>query len=633
MCAICGIIDFDGAAIDPGALRRLRDEMVNRGPEHGGEHFEAGVALGHRRLRIIDLSPAGSQPMTNEDGTVWVTFNGEIYNFQQLRAELERRGHKFASHSDTEVIVHGWEEWGEGVIARLDGMFAIGIWDRAKRTLLLARDRFGKKPLYVVRGRRVVFASELKAIATLPELRLTVDPGAIDCYLHHLGTTQARSIYREVGKIEPGYYELFSTSGHRRVRYWKPEYGDKIVADEGELVDRIDAQLREAVKKRLVADVPLGAFLSGGVDSSLVVAMTAQLSDRTVKTFTIGFEEQEFSEIEYARQVAKRYGTDHEEISLRPDVLAILPQLVWEYGEPFADSSCVPTYYVSLGARRFVTVALTGDGGDELFGGYDSARAAYWAQQYERFVPGIVRGPVEDVLQRIADPERPSLRRKLRVIAANASADPAVRWGASLAFSPVQRQRLYTDAFRNEVGGDQAMEAITRFEADLHGLSAIDRSLLLTLHTRLANDYLVKVDVASMKVALELRSPFLDTDLSALSGRIDPMQKVSRGRQKYLLKKVAERYLPHDVIYRPKRGFSLPLRDWLRKDLGPTLQLLPTGRCVENGWFRRGYVEQLMREHASSEVDHTHRLWSLLWLELWHRMFIDKTLSPTDTLH
>jgi asparagine synthase (glutamine-hydrolysing) len=634
MCAICGIVDFGGASVSRQALVRMRDEMLNRGPEVGGEHVDGAVALGHRRLRIIDLSPAGNQPMTNEDRTVWVVFNGEIYNFQALRPELERRGHRFASHGDTEVIVHGYEEWGEQLIEKLDGMFALAIWDGPRRRLLLARDRFGKKPLYVWRrGTTVSFASEIKALATLPDFSREVDPAAIDCYLHHLGTTQEHAIYRGVEKVRPAHYEVWSEAGRRVERYWRPEYHGKLDLSEGEVLERIDEALRAAVRKRLISDVPLGAFLSGGVDSSLIVAMTAQLSDRPVKTFSIGFRDQDFSELGYARQVAERYGTDHEEITLEPDVLRVLPQLVWEYGEPFADSSAVPTFYVSQGARRFVTVALSGDGGDEMFGGYDTARAAWWSQQYHALLPGPLRAPLERLL--VSTPlveEHPGLR-KLRTVAVGASEDPAVRMRASMAFSAEARARLYTDAFRASLDGDPAMRTYDAHWAELAGLDLVDQNLLLTLHTRLPNDYLVKVDVASMKVALELRSPFLDTALCELSCAIDPKLKVRLGRQKYLLKRLAERYLPHDVIYRPKRGFELPLARWLRTDLAPVLRrFLPDGRAIERGWFRREEVVRLMEEHLSGKAEHTHRLWALLWLELWHRLFIDQTLTPDDDL-
>ena len=350
-------------------------------------------------------------------------------------------------------------------------------------------------------------------------------------------------------------------------------------------MERIDAALKEAVRKRMIADVPLGAFLSGGVDSSLVVAMMSQLSSKPVKTFSIGFAEQDFSELEYSDAVAKRYGTEHQQIRLQPDVLEILPSLVWEYGEPFADSSAIPTYYVSKAAKEFVTVALTGDGGDEQFGGYDIARASFHALRYDALLPGFVRGPLEDWLFAA---ERTGFAQKLKTLATHACPDPARRHGYSMAFNQRQREALYTDTFRTSLGAHRPWHIYQRHAAEMAGLSILDQNLYHVLMARLPNDYLVKVDVASMKVALELRSPFLDTDLCTLSSSLDPLLKVKGGVQKYLPKKLAERYLPWEVIYRPKKGFSLPLKHWLRTDLAPALnRLLPDGNLVKAGWFQR----------------------------------------------
>ena len=611
----------------------MRDVMINRGPDHGGQWLGGHAALGHRRLSIIDLSELGNQPMTNEKATVCVTFNGEIYNFPELRKELEGRGYAFRSHSDTEVIVHGYEEWGEGVVARLDGMFAIGVWDTrsGKERLLLAVDRFGKKPLFYSRdGMAVRFASDSKAFWSLPGASLTVNHAAIDCYLHHLAVTTEHTIWNEVEKLPPAHYKIFerAPSGEVRshdVRYWKPNFRDKINISEAEALERIDATLREAVRKRLIADVPLGAFLSGGVDSSLVVAMMSQLSSKPVKTFSIGFAEQDFSELEYAEAVAKRYETDHHQIRLKPDVLEILPSLVWEYGEPFADSSAIPTYYVSKAAKEFVTVALTGDGGDEQFGGYDIARASFHAMRYDRFLPGVVRGPLEDALFAA---ERTGFAQKLKTLATHASPDPARRHGYSMAFNQRQRDALYTDSFRASLGAHRPWHIYERHAADMAGLSVLDQNLYHVLMARLPNDYLVKVDVASMKVALELRSPFLDTDLCALATSLDARLKVKGGVQKYLPKKLAERYLPWEAIYRPKKGFSLPLKHWLRTDFAPLLnRMLPDGNLVKAGWFRRAEIQRLIGEHTSGAAEHTHRLWSLLWLELWHRIFVERSMT------
>ncbi len=614
----------------------MRDVMFNRGPDFGGEWVGGHAALGHRRLSIIDLSPLGHQPMSNHDGTVWVTFNGEIYNFPELRKELEAKGHRFKSHSDTEVIVHGYVEWGTGVVARLDGMFAIGVWDTKKETLLLAVDRFGKKPLFYAKdGATVRFASDVKAFWSLPESRLTVSRAAIDCYLHHMAVTTDHAIYEQIAKLPPAHFELFerNASGEvvsRRERYWKPNFRDKIDVSEAEALERVDATLRAAVKKRLIADVPLGAFLSGGVDSSLVVAMMSELSSKPVKTFSIGFEEQDFSELEYSDAVAKRYFTEHQQIRLKPDVLAILPSLVWEYGEPFADSSAIPTYYVSKAARQYVTVALTGDGGDEQFGGYDIARASFHAMAYDRFAPGLVREPLEDWL---FGAERKGLLQKVKTLATHASPDPARRHGYSMAFNGRQRDALYTDDFKNSLGGHHPHHIYERHAEEMAGLSIVDQNLYHVLMARLPNDYLVKVDVASMKVALELRSPFLDTDLCTLASALHPRLKVKGGVQKYLPKKLAERYLPWEVIYRPKKGFSLPLKHWLRTDFAPLLRrMLPEGNLVKAGWFRRPEIDRLIGEHTSSRAEHTHRLWALLWLEIWHRIFVERSMTGKEDL-
>ncbi len=614
----------------------MRDVMIHRGPEHGGEWLGGHAALGHRRLRIIDLSPLGNQPMSNEDGTVQVTFNGEIYNFLELRKELERKGHTFRSKSDTEVIAHGYEEWREGVFARLDGMFAIGIWDTKKETLLLGVDRFGKKPLFFMRtGKTVRFASDAKAFWSLPDTKLTVSHAAIDCYLHHLAVTTEHTIWKELEKLPPAHYRVFSRSAggdlkSHAVRYWKPNFRDKIDVTEEEALERIDKTLKEAVRKRLIADVPLGAFLSGGVDSSLVVAMMAELSSKPVKTFSIGFEEQDFSELEYSDAVANRYKTEHQQIRLKPNVLEVLASLVWEYGEPFADSSAIPTYYVSKAAREFVTVALTGDGGDEQFGGYDIARASYWASLYDRALPDIVRGPIEE---RLFAKERRGVVQKVKTLATHASPDPSRRHGYSMAFNERQRDALYTDSFKQALGAHHAWHIYERHAEDMAGLSVLDQNLYHVLMARLPNDYLVKVDVASMKVALELRSPFLDTDLCTLASSLDPRLKVKRGVQKYLPKKLSERYLPWDVIYRPKKGFSLPLKHWLRTDFAPILKrLLPNGNVVKEGWFRRTEVEKLIAEHTTNKAEHTHRLWSVLWLELWHRIFVERSMTGGEDI-
>ncbi|MDE2027685.1 MAG: asparagine synthase (glutamine-hydrolyzing) [Candidatus Omnitrophica bacterium] len=624
MCGICGIVSFNSKKINSDDLIRMRDTMTNRGPDHGGlEIIDEKIGLGHRRLKIIDLSQDANQPMCNEDGSVWTVFNGEIYNFQELRPKLEACGHHFKSHSDTEIIVHAYEEWGTDIARHLEGMFAIAIWDNKKRQLLLIRDRFGKKPLYYfIRDGLIYFASEIKAIWAINKQFLKLDLKAVDCYLHHFSTTQDHCIFTDVHKVRPGHFIVFD--GNLNVRdsgYWQPSFLKKEKYNEDELLDKIDTCLRSAVKKRLVSDVPLGAFLSGGIDSGLVVALAAQLSNKPLQTFSIGFKEQDFNELSYAGMVAKRYKTDHREIIVDPDFLDILPDLVWEYGEPFADSSAIPTYFVSKAARQFVTVALTGDGGDELFGGYPIAKASYYAALSARVLPSRLR----ESLGKISPA-------KIRTVLSYASDDPKIRHSHSMAFSCKEKKHLYKDPFRGSLEGHHSYHIYENFID--RRLNIIDQNLLYTNACRLPNDYLIKVDVASMRNSLELRSPFLDYELNVLSESIDPFLKVKNGCQKYLLKKLAERYLPREVIYRPKQGFELPIAHWFRKDLADVFEclVLNDGSLARREWFDMVYVRRILEAHKSGVEQHTHRLWSLLWLEIWFRLFIDDTLKPTDSL-
>ncbi|MFT4691101.1 MAG: asparagine synthase (glutamine-hydrolyzing) [Limisphaerales bacterium] len=634
MCAICGIINFDGKPVPRAELAGMRDVMKNRGPEHAGGWFGEGAALGHRRLRIIDLSPQGNQPMPNEDESIWVVLNGEIYNFPELRQTLIRHNHKFRSTSDTEVIVHGYEEWGEDVIQKLDGMFAIAIWDPRQHKLILAVDRYGKKPLFIWKnGESVNFASENKAFRELSDFKPKVDPKAVECYLHYLATTVKHSIYEGVEKLPPAHYRVYTPDRMREECYWKPDFKRKERFSQRDAIDAVDEKLTAAVKKRLISDVPLGAFLSGGVDSSIVVAMMARMSDKPVRTFSVGFKEQDFSELEHARAVTERYSTDHHEIILEPDILAILPALVWEYGEPFADSSALPVYYVSKAAKESVTVSLTGDGGDEIFGGYDLFRASYYARMMQRTMPKFVLRKLEQKFLTGNLRDKGRLGSKLSTLLTHSSPDPEKRHGYWLGFTPTDRDELYTPDFKDTLKGYQAWQFYEDYYPEVLDLDLIDQNLFLTQMGRLPNDYLVKIDCASMKVALELRSPFLDTDLGALSNSIHSSLKVKRGKQKFLLKKLAERYIPRDVIYRPKRGFSLPLKHWFRKEFVPVLRdLLPNGNLVKEGWFRSEPIERLINEHVSAKADHTHRIWALLWLEVWHRIFIEKSMFPTDSL-
>lgn len=629
MCGICGIVDFSRRPLQAPTLERMRDVMVHRGPDAAGLHLEGHVGLAHRRLSIIDLSPLGNQPMSNEDGRIWVVFNGEIYNFQALREELIGRGYAFRSRSDTEVLVHGYEEWGLELLPKLRGMFALGIWDWRVEELVLARDHYGKKPLfYLVAEDAVLFASDIKALLEVSPTPLHLDLVALDAYLFHLSPTQEHCIYRGIRKVKPAHYVVFNGKGQREDRYWFPSFRPKLRLKEGETLEEMDRLFRQAVARRLVADVPLGVLLSGGVDSSLVTALVSLLEGPSARTFTVTFSEREYAEAQYADLVARRYKTQHHVLTLSPDVLSILPSLVWEYGEPFADSSALGVYYVTKAARQHVKVALTGDGGDELFGGYDSARASYFAQKLARWIPE----PLQRRLLAQAN-GMSSQRNRLRTLLRYAAREPHIRHDFSLAFSQGHKARLYTEEFTRALGDHDPWRIFGQYDEATADLDLMDKNLLRTLMTRLPDDYLIKVDVASMMNSLELRSPFLDLDLSAFSQSIQPDLKNRSGRQKYLLKKLAERYLPSEVIYRPKQGFELPIRHWLRNELRPLLsEFVLQGHALERGWFRPDYVRQLVEEHLAQRADHTHRLWALLWLEIWFRLFVTHAMRPNDTL-
>ncbi len=636
MCGISGIVKFDGSSVDESELTTLRDEMIHRGPDYGGLWIDGHVGLAHRRLKIIDLSPMGNQPMANEDGSIQVVFNGEIYNFQELRELLIQRGHTFRSQTDTEVIAHGFEEWREDLFEKLDGMFAIGIWNAETQRLTLARDRYGKKPLFFLQNEtEMIFSSEIKAIWAIRKEQLSIEPRGIDSYLHHLSPTQDHCIYQEVTKVRPG--QRVRIDMDRNIdseKYWRPSFQKKEERSLESTLDEVDEKLRSAIKRRLMSDVPLGAFLSGGIDSSLVVAIMSQVSDEAPRTFSIGFEEQDFSEAEYARAVAEKYQTQHTEITLKPDVLSILPSLVWEYGEPFADSSAIPTYYVSKAAREHVTVVLTGDGGDELFGGYDIAKATYYAAKLKAAVPGPIRRLMESVLLpdgKVLDGSGPL--QKLRTLLVHSSDRFANRHRYTQAWTQAHKDQLYTSDFVDSLDGWESWQFFQKFGSAVRDLDLIDQNLFQTIVGRLPNDYLIKIDVASMMNSMELRSPFLDKELSELSESIDSGLKVQGGVQKFLLKKLAERYLPHEVIYRPKRGFSLPLKHWLADDFHDVARdLILNGSVMKQGWFRKETAERILNEHQSRTKEHTHRIWSLLWLEIWYRLFIDQSMNRDDSL-
>jgi asparagine synthase (glutamine-hydrolysing) len=605
------------------------EAIEHRGPDSRGIHTAPGVGLGIQRLRVIDLV-TGDQPISNEDGTVTVVLNGEIYNFRELRKDLERRGHTFSTRTDTEVIVHLYEEKGPDLVHDLHGMFGFAVWDSERRRLVLARDRLGKKPLfYALRDRTLTFGSELNAVMRDPEVSDELDLQAVDAYLALRYVPHPLSIYSAVRKLPPAGRLIWDDGTVRIDRYWHLSYRPKPGPTNGvEFGEAVREAVRRATRRRLISDVPLGAFLSGGIDSSAVVAAMAEASSEPVKTFSIGFvtSRPEFNELPYARIVARAFGTDHHEEVVEPDVVSMLPRVVRAFGEPFADPTALPTFRLSELTRRHVTVALTGDGGDEAFAGYDRYAANMLLARFDR-LPRSVRQSVARLGTRIPpDPVINSTRSRLRRLAGALPLDPSSRYLAYIrGFAEgVDRTKVYTPEVRSRVGAAWVDGAVREAwdNADADGL--IDHMLATDSEVYLPGDLLAKLDISSMHYSLEARSPLLDHELMELAASGPDDLKV-RGKEKKVGFRAALRgWIPDEILDRPKRGFELPIADWLRGDLGSFARdVLLDPQTRERGLLNAAYAGDLLKRHLEGREDHSRQIWTLLVLELWQR-------EPTD---
>jgi asparagine synthase (glutamine-hydrolysing) len=621
MCGIAGIVSADQP--DAALVHRMCDMLAHRGPDGAGYHEGAHAVLGMRRLAIIDVV-GGQQPVYNEDRTVAAVFNGEIYNFAELRAELRRRGHRMVAEGDSECIVHLYEEYGDSLVDHLRGMFAFAVWDGTRRRLLLARDRVGKKPLYWrYDGRSLFFGSELKALAADPNLARRVDLVALHHYLTYQYVPAPWSIYEGVSKLPPGHILTWQDGKIETRRYWElPCTRDERFGSVPQAAERLRELLLEATRIRMVSERPLGAFLSGGVDSSAVVAAMAQSASEPVKTFCIGFEDAMLDERAYARIVANRYGTDHHEEVVTSSALEVLPSLAWHYDEPFADSSAIPTFYVSQLSSQHVTVVLTGDGGDESFGGYKRYLAMAiggWLP-----VPGLIRPGLRSLSSRLAAVEdRPRLYKAARAL--DALGQPPSRRYAMLVsyFTPEQKLQIYTDELREQVGGIDSYQLIDQAFAASSAPSRIGKVMDVDIHTYLPGDILVKLDIATMACSLEARCPFLDHHLMEWSAGLPARLKVRRGTTKFLLKKAMEPWLPHEVLHRSKQGFGVPMATWLRTSFRDLARdVLTDGTARSRGLFRPEAIANMLAEHDQGH-DHARLLWALIQFELWHRTYAD----------
>jgi asparagine synthase (glutamine-hydrolysing) len=625
---MCGIAGAVGPGVgDPGRLARMLATMRHRGPDAEGSHVEPDVMLGCARLAVIDVA-GGDQPVMDESGRISVVCNGEIYNFAELRRRLEAAGHRFRTRSDTECLVHLYEEHGAELVHHLRGMFAFAIWDAGEERLLLGRDRVGKKPLYLRRdGPRLWFASELKALLADPTCPRVLDPISLDHYLARLWVPGPRSMIAGVERLPPAHVLTFERGEVSIDRYWRLEYEPKTELSAEEATEELDALLREATRLRLVSERPLGAFLSGGIDSSLVVAAMAELSPAPVKTFTIGFEEPAYDERPYARLVAERFGTDHHEVVVKPSAEVVFDRPTGVYDEPFGDSSAVPTLALARAASEQVTVVLNGDGGDESFAGYGRYAVAQLAERVP--VPAAVAVPAQRLLApalRAGPPgsRRSRLRTGMRFLAArNGREYPYQQPG----FTPDERARLCTHDLRSQVEGSEAVDPILAVLRQPGPRNDVDRLLRADVESFLPDDLLVKMDLATMAHSLEARSPLLDQELMAFAARLPEHMKVRRvGRhrvRKFLLKQLAERRLPEEVVRRRKAGFAVPIGTWFRHELRePTHDLLTDGTARRRNLFDPGFVATLLAEHAAGR-DRSGALWGLLRFELWCREYVD----------
>ncbi len=626
MCGIAGFVSFGGLTDRAPALAvAMRDVLEHRGPDEAGLHCTQHAALAHRRLSIVDLGN-GQQPMANEDGSVWVVFNGEIYNHEELRPRLESLGHVYRTHSDTETIVHAYEQWGDACVQEFRGMFAFALWDERRRRLLLVRDRLGVKPLYYQQhGQTVVFGSEIKALLQHPDVRREWDPEAVDAFLAFQYIPSPLSIYRHIAKLPAAHLMVVDEHGTSLRRYWTLPFGGATSdAREEALLEQLDGVVRESVRLRLLSDVPLGAFLSGGIDSSLVVATMAALTPGQVRTTSVGFAEQAFNELEHARLVAAHLGVEQHEHIVTPDIADLLPRLAWHFDEPFADSSMVPSYYVAAAARQHVTVALSGDGGDEIWAGYSRHRVEQWESRLRALL-----GPGASRLVGSAAQWLPlSLKgaRSLRHLGLS-EAEACARKHAYSFFEADDRAALYSPAFAREVAYADPLRSFRAAYDECPSHDALERALYVDANTYLVDDIMTKVDRTSMAVSLEAREPLLDHRLLELAATVPSTLKIRGSQGKYLLRRLLERHVPPAIVNRPKHGFEAPIGGWLRTALRPlATDLFFDGRMRERGLFEMTAVERLWREHQSGGRDHRHRLWSLLMLELWFRECAEGTM-------
>jgi asparagine synthase (glutamine-hydrolysing) len=632
MCGICG--RYSPSGVKSEELNAMLDTLVHRGPDDSGCYVNTNIGLGSRRLSIIDLK-TGNQPISNEDGTIWVVHNGEIYNYQTLRVQLEAKGHLFQTYSDTEVIVHLYEEMGESCVEQMSGMFAFALWDEHQQKLLLGRDRIGQKPLfYSQHGSDFLFGSEIKSILALHPQEPELDPLAMHDYLSLRFIPPPRTIFKHIQKLPPAHTLVFQYGQIRLRRYWHLSFREKLALSESEILDALREQLKRTVASHLISDVPLGAFLSGGLDSSLIVAILTGDLGRKTRTFSIGVEESDFDELPFARIVADEYGTQHVEERVSANLIQSLPDMIWHLDEP-SDPIAACVFQAAQLASKHVKVVLGGDGGDELFAGFDRYVGARYIDMYSLLPPALRNGLMGPMLDRLPDSfTYKSFTQKLRCVHhLSQQATAAEQYAEATCFfrfTGEGKRALYSERLWKELGASDSTIAITEPFNHAEAEDLLDRMLYTDFVTRLPEHSLVLTDRMNMAHGLEARSPFLDHELVEFLAKVPAKIKVQNNQTKYLMRKLAANYLPAPILHRQKQGFMLPIAYWFRTDLFPLVsQMLEDSYFVKAGWFKKENIQQLLEEHRNNRHDHHVRLWMLLTLELWHKLYIEGVQRET----
>jgi len=626
MCGICGQWDFTQTnKIEQQLIENMCQVIRHRGPDDEGIYLENNVALGMRRLSIIDLS-TGHQPIHNEDKTVWVVYNGEIYNYRELKELLEKKNHRFYTSTDTEVLVHLYEEFGEECVQKLQGMFAFAIWDKRNIRMLLARDRLGIKPLfYSLQNNKITFGSEIKSILEDRQIKKEINLPALHNFLSLNYIPSPQTIFTDIHKLPPGHL-LISQNGNTKIKqYWDVDFTNGVVHDEEYYAERLLELLRESVKKRLMSDVPLGALLSGGLDSSTVVALMSEFTSEPVKTFSIGFEEKSFNELEYARIIAQQFNTDHHELIVKPQIADLLPKLIWHFDEPYADSSSIPVYYVSQLARNYVTVALSGDGGDEIFAGYETYAAYRTAELYKR-IPKMIRSVMPRVVSLLPTSDRKiSFDYKAKRFMRGSEMPPEEgHYYWKVIFDEPEKKHLYSPNVIEQLRDFNSYSVFNSYYEKSRHVDMLSRLQYVDTKVYLAHDILVKVDKMSMANSLETRVPLLDHQLVEFVASIPASLRLKNFSKKYILKRTMQHILPDKIVHRKKRGFNIPASAWLKNDLRELmLETLSPNNIRELGLFKENYVHKIITEHLQNKIDHSRPIWGLLCFMLWHNIFMN----------